>query len=490
MCFAFKKMLLEDYEQHGDILRCLKMYIGFLMEYAFVTPKDDSYRRFTDWQIADMCMSTYNPKIDTSEEPLETLWRWSRRLGKTQKETVLAVLGALMDYKVVWRATYTDQLQQAGAWFNMNPFVRENKISSKNIVGVYGSPDINIAVLSEAKVASRGADWLFYDEGGWCFTDHKKYEYYEASRAMIMDSQDKRITHVSTPAKKTSFRNAWEFLKKQEHKLNTTLTSHHPWSDSTWITQKAIDRERELHSDCPWYIQQNYDAEWVVPGGAVFTNIIEEGDPNGPRKPDGTLKFYNGFLEAFKNKWGVQHWGVDFNGQNTQHYRIGINYDADYVYVLEETKFLDLWELDGLSGTTEVEDGLFNNVFTDQLKRMGVQPPVRYAAWGGKQGKYDSAKQANYDTRKQARVQELQNRKIVINKHDCPTTLKNLHEAGFDKNSRLPKLAKQQDQHGLDALLHAMHKSSGGGIYISQRGRYKNVNPFFSGGVKRQELKI
>jgi len=418
-------------------------------------------------------MSTYNEKIDTSEEPLETLWRWSRRIGKSQKLSALAVFGALMDLMIVWRATYTDQLQQAGAWFDMNPFVRENKIGTKNLIGVYGSPDINIAVLSEAKVASRGADWLIYDEGGWCFTEHKKYEYYEASRAMIMDSQDKRITHASTPAKMTSFHNAFMFLEKQEHKLDTTLTSHHPWSDSTWITKKAIDRERELHSDCPWYIQQNYDALWIIYGGAVFTNVIEEGDPNS------YPSFKNGFLEEMKLKRGITNWGVDFNGESTQHYRVGIVYDDYYVYVLEETKFLDLLELDDLIGSVEVEDGLFNNVFTDQLRRMGI--PVRYAAWGGKQGKYDSAKQANYDTRKQARVQELQNRKgIVINKRTCPMTWKNLLEAGNDKNSRLPKLAKRPDQHGLDALLHAMHKSSGK-IYVPSRYKKERRNPLLGG---------
>ena len=40
----------------------------------------------------------YN-NIDIALEPLETGWRWSRRIGKSQKLTALAVFGALMDLK-------------------------------------------------------------------------------------------------------------------------------------------------------------------------------------------------------------------------------------------------------------------------------------------------------------------------------------------------------------------------------------------------------
>ena len=447
VCTNFKKVLLEDYEEHADIIRCLMAYLGFLTEHAFTTRNDNSYGKFTEWQIKDMCMSTYNPKIDTSKAILETLWRWSRRIGKSQKLTALAVFGALMDLKIVWRATFADQLGQAGQWFNMNPFVWENRITSLNKVSVYGSPDINIAVLSEAKVASRGADWIFYDEGGWCEKGKKKYEYYEASRAMVMDSQNARITHASSPAKLTAFHEAELNLKKEEYSLGTTLTSWHPWSDSTWITKEKIERERLAHADCIWYVDQNYEALWVIYGGAVFSNMIEEGDPRYP-------KFPHGFLEAYKNKYGVANWGVDFNGEDTQHYRIGIVYDDNYVYVLEETKFLDLWELDKLIGSTEVEDGLYNNRFTDQLKRMGLG--VIYRSWS--------------EEIKHSRVGALNQRKIVVNRQTSPMVWKNVLEAAFDRSSRLPKLAKNTEQHGLDGLLHAIHEASGNIVVPS---RYK-----------------
>lgn len=454
VCVNFKKVLLEDYEKHDDILRCLDAYLGFLMEFC-----KEKYGQFTQWQIDDLRMATHNPKVDVGKTALETLWRWTRRGGKSQKLTALATFGSLMDLRVVWRATFTDQLGQASEWFNLNPFVSENRITSLNKIGIYGSPDINIAVLSEAKVASRGADWLIYDEGGWCFKDHKKNEFYVASRPMIGASEFKRITHASTPAKMTAFHDAAMFLEKEEAKLDTQFQSWHPWSHTTWISKEWVEQERLLHYDCPWYVDQNYEALWVVYGGAVFTNVIEEGDPNYPQYPIG-------YLEAYKNKYGAANWGVDFNGEDVQHYRVGIVYDENFVLILEETKFLDLWELSKLEGSTEVEDGLFNTQFTEQTKRMGL--PLIYKAWN--------------EAEKQERVAQLCNRKIVVNKRECPTTWKNLLEAGYDKNSRLPKLEKRTDQHGLDALLHALHTSTGK-IYIPSR-RGSNKSPLL-GGTRR-----
>lgn len=434
VCINFKKVLWEDYEERDqDIIRSLMIYISFLMQHS---PAD--YGKFAPWQVADMCMSTYNPKVDITKTALETLWRYSRRGGKSQKLTALSVFGSLMDLKMVWRATYADQLGQASEWFNMNPFVSDNKITSSNTVRVFGSPDINISVLSEAKVASRGADWLIYDEGGWCFKNHKKHEYYVASRPMLAASQTKRITHASTPAKMTSFHDASINLEKTEAKLNTKLTSWHPWGDCPWISKEWVEQERQLHSDCAWYVDQNYEALWVIYGGAVFNNVILEGDPSYPAYP-------LGFLQAMKETQGIDFWGVDFNGEDTQHFRIGIKYDINNVYVLEETRFLDLWQLDGLLGSLELEDGMYNNKYTAQTKRMGIN--ARYKQW-------------NEDS-KHLRVGALQERNIIINKTTCPITYKNLLEAALDKNSRLPKLEKRSDQHGLDGLLHAMHVGGG-----------------------------
>lgn len=449
VCIKFKKQLLDLYNKSSDLVNTFYAYLGFLIEHT----KNKRYVQFTKWQIEDMLMSIYNPKIDTSRVALETAWNYSRRGGKSRGLTIVAVFFSLLDKLVIWRSPHTDQLGQCTEWFNMNPFVAAEHVSTQNTVEVYNSPDINISVLSAGRVASREADVLIYDEMGWCFKDLKLYEFYKASRPMIAASDFKHIIHASTPALYTVFHDEWEFLKGWEAELETKLTSYHPWHDCPWITPEWVESERISHSDCSWYIDQNYEALFVIYGGNVFdrNKIILVGDPRYPEYP--------------KNYWRYSYkicvGGVDFNGENTQHYLVIVYFDDKYVHILEEIKFLDLWLLDkyitkGLS--LELEEGMFNTQFTDQTRRMGLS--CIYQEW-------------NEDI-KQNRVREVQERIIIIDKDKCPVTYKNILEAGYDEKSRLPKLAKRTDQHGLDALLHCMHENSGK-IHFRDRSKQKNL---------------
>jgi len=454
-CILFKTELLKVYKKKGIIVAFFA-YLGFLAEFC----KDKRYTEFTDWQIADMCMSLINDKIDNSREALETLWNYTRRGGKSRGLTIIAVFFALLGLMVVWRAPHSDQLIQAAEWFSMNPFVEEQKIRTQFRVGVFGSPEISVAVLSEGRIASREADVLIYDEGGSIMTWHQNYDYYRNSRPMIAASRNKYIIHASTDSQGSVFNETFKELQIKEHYHETRYTSVHPWRDTTWITQEWIEQEKKSHLNCSWYIDQNYNCIAVVRGGRIFTNLILVGNPRFPDFPYGCMDDMVG-----------EYYGVDFNGENTGHYIVNIAYDDKYVYVLSETVFWDLSDLFQYENySVEVEDGLFNNAFTDQLKRMGLS--CLYQQW-------------NEDL-KTVRVQELVNREIVIDQYLTPVTYKNLLEAGWDENQRLPKLAKRTDQHGLDALLHAIHGVEGK-IYVKNIaaeekdlfGRLKIKNPIY-----------
>ena len=326
---------------------------------------------------------------------------------------------------------------------------------------VYGSPDINISVLSAGKVASREADILIYDEGGWVFKHLALYEFYKASRPMVAASQYRHIVHASTPARNTAFHEEWESLQDLELKLNTKFVSTHTHEDCDWITEEWIEMEREKNSDTPWYVDQNYNCMFVVYGGAVFTNIIALGDAHFPEFP-------YGYLDKIK----PQYAGVDFNGEITGHYIIKIDYNDNFVFVLEEKKFTELRDLlDDSVGriSIEVEDGQFNIPFCNDLRRMGFAGI--YQEW-------------NAD-KKHTRVQELRNRVIIIDKLKCPLTYRNLMEASYDQGERLPKLEKRTDQHGLDGLLHAIHDRSGV-IYTPQH--VSKVRELFGGDGRENPL--
>jgi len=206
---------------------------------------------------------------------------------------------------------------------------------------------------------------------------------------------------------------------------------------------------------------------WVVYGGAVFSNYIALGDPHYPEYPYG-----------FLDKFHPTHAGVDWNGEITGHYLIKIAYDDNFVYVLSEDVFWDLNEIGKLCNfnrwfderiiSLEVEDGLYNIPFANDCRRLGY--PAIYKQWGGaKRSKTINIKD-NEESDKMVRISALKKRTIIIDKLKCPITYKNLQEAAYDQNSRLPKLEKRTDQHGLDGLMHAIHES-GGKIHF--RKRYK-----------------
>lgn len=457
-CVKFQSQIREYYDKTQDDISTFRYYLGFIKTFA-----PERYACFTRWQRKDMEMSIYNPNIDTTKEVLETAWNYSRRGGKSRGLTVLAVFFALIGKLVIWRSPHADQLGQASQWFDMNPFVKKVSINNLNKVEVYGSPDINISILSAGKVASREADVLIYDEGGWVFKHLALYEFYKASRPMVAASRYRHIIHASTPARNTAFHEEWQNLKQLEIKLNTKFTSMHPDSDCEWITDEWIEMEREKNSDTPWYVDQNYKCLFVVYGGAVFENIIELGNLHFPEFP-------YGFMDNMEAKFA----GVDFNGDVVGHYLIKIDYNDNFVFVIEEVNFKDLDVIIETSRTkinkgwgtmsVEVEDGQFNIPFCNDLRKLGFDGI--YQEW-------------NAD-KKHTRVQELRNRVIVIDPLKCPMTYKNLMEASYDQNERLPKLEKRTDQHGLDGLLHAIHDRSGT-IYSPQH--VKKVRKLFGGSM-------
>ena len=79
---------------------------------------------------------------------------------------------------------------------------------------------------------------------------------------------------------------------------------------------------------------------------------------------------------------------------------------------------------------------------------------------------------------KHSRLQELVDRKIVINRHKTPILWKNMLEAGWDEKHPRPKLKKRPDQHGLDALMHAMNGTYGN-VDVILRGFKKTKRNLF-----------
>lgn len=439
----FTKQLNELYSKGTHILVLFDMYLGFLAVFADRPNTPDKYRLslWTSWQIADMKMSIHNDKIDTTIIILETAWLYGRREGKTRGLTIIAVFFTLLGYQVAWRAPHGEQLKKASFWFSCNPFVKKVMLTSDNTIRVYYSLSISIAPMTTGRVAGSDCDILIYDEGGWIPKRLQSYELYLTSRPMVSNSIFKHIIHASTAARDTAFQEAWDNIEEQEIEYDITLTSLHDCEDCPWIPPEFIEQESKKFPK--WYIDMNYYCIWTVPHGAIFEKIILVGSAHQKDK-------YPQFDSAFLYKVSAKRCGVDHNAgdESGPHYLVTGSYDDNFVYVLDEYTFTELTFLfderfQYLS--MEIEDGLFNTQFTKQEKRLGVSAIYQEFSEG----------------LKMERIQIIRERTIIIDKERAPLTYKNILNAAQDKNSRLLKLEKRTDQHGLDCVIHFMHPEGG-----------------------------
>ena len=432
----FADQLLEMYESGlYHILDLFRMYMGFISVYGGHAGRKDM-RLITPWQMKDMEMSIWNDKIDYTREPLETVLNENRRSGKTEFRTVLAVFFALLNKEVKWRSAYMRQQKEAKIWLHLNPFV-DRINNQENLVYLKGQTyyPIDIAVLSPGNVTGVECDVVFFDEGGWVFRNLQLYEAYRNARPMVAPSDFKHIIHLSTPARYSAFQEAWDDVNTYAEKLGTTLTVLRTWRDCPWITKEFIEYERRMNSDCPWYVAQNYEGIFVVYGGAVFTKFYDINDSSYV-----TDELYDAFRKAKPS-----HGGVDWNGEFTKHYLVLGKLLGDYIFFLDEQKFTDIKYLERFDTryiSIEVEDDdPFSKPYADDCKKLGLK--VNYFGWN--------------DEAKMQRVHYIQERIAIMDKRKCPTLWKNMQEAAFDQTSRLPKMEKRTDQHGIDAGMHMCH---------------------------------
>ena len=454
------KQLRAEYKKGVHIIQLFKFYLGFLAMFCNDPDDDKALGRFTKWQIDDMIMCIYNAKVDTVKRILEVFLLYTRRGGKTRNLTIIAVFLAILGYKVMWRASFTDQLNMAKFWFGKNPFfIRAIMGQQDNRIEILHSPAINFDVIAPGKTQSRGVDVLIIDEECMIVKDSAKYDIYEKLRACVLDSRFKHILHGTTSELNTVAEINFFFLKDQEVRDNTRYTAERDCDWCDWITPEVIEGERLLHEDDPYYVDMQYYLKWTVPGGKVFNNIIREGDPKYPEYP-------LGFLDKIVPQFG----GVDFNGDINEHYLVLCDYNDHFVYITHEIKFTDLEELfklDYQNISLELEDGLYNDQFTKQTKAKGLRC-IYNLNWTGEKG----------GDKKMIRVQELRNRLIIINKGRCPQTWKNLNQCAWNRFKLRTEIVKTKDQHGLDALLHAMHPYGGSADLYGGYKRAEERMPF------------
>ena len=381
-------------------------------------------------------------------ENYKTQWHRTRRGGKSMGLANLAVFYAIILFgyrankgKVVWRAPYSDQLQQAQEWLKQNPFVM--RISSENDVYILDSPTCDMGSLTSGKVASKGASVFIMDEYKKVNKGHKMYADAKEAYGMLAegDNAQKRMISASTGQRLTEFHD--QYLSGEwEYSLI-------PWKLCPWITEDFIESERKGNLQDPWYILQEYDCVWVNRGGAAFNNIYIV---NMEEKTiiNGADRWKFGDHPFFPLNWTFpqpRKAGVDFN-ESSGHYLVVGSVDDEAIYVNFERVLGTIAELKayGHIYRMEIESGPFkmNMLCAQECRQLDI--PCYEAVWT--------------DILIAQRFKILRSKMIIVDYLTAQATLTNLEEAVFDENARESKLKKRPDQHGLDALMHMIHNYS------------------------------
>lgn len=429
---SFARDLNERYRAGTwSAVECFYAYLGFLYKFG-----GEDIRELVDWQVRDMIAAIENAKVDYRIETLEILWVRSRRSGKTMCATILAIFYVLLGYRVRWFTPGKGQMKAARMWFKQNPFfVRE--VKSEHAFHVVGEKHALIwnVLASHQQVTGDECDCLFYDEGGDVEKDLKVYENYEDSRPFVANSDFAHILHFSTPARFTALHEAKENLERLERERGTQLIFVRDWTWCPWTKRARVRAEADRHPEDPYFIQKNYKCRWVVYGGAIFTegkDFIDVRDA----PPE---------LQRAWEEMEATHGGVDWNGEATQHYLVPIAFTDKVIFVKDEIKFWGFNALKDVHRDIHLElesDDPFSNRYADDALEEGVLGA--YVGWD--------------DELKMEKVRQVKKRLVVVDKAVSQTLWRNLQEAAYDRKKRLPTLEKRPDQHGLDALLHAMHE--------------------------------
>lgn len=389
----------------------------------------------------------------------ETLDHRSRRGGKTLKLSHMLVFFSELGFgagslagKVIYRCPFDNQIKGLRQWLKKNPFFVKDRRQVGEIDLLDHIEPLDVSLLSEGKTTGLECAVLVEDEystipKGTVMEGHAKQ-----ARAFLAKgaTETKRHIHASSGRVNTVFEDDYHFL----YEFDPDACISMPWWECPWITQDYIEKERARNFDAAYFIEEQFECKWVCATGQFFDqsklHIIGQT-----------------CTDEFIRSHGIKPTsaGIDFNGASVGHICYEVCWDQDHtIYVFKERIFQHVREIADyiranpminveVEGCESGRGGGYNAGFADHLQEYEVR--CSYQDW-------------TEENVKRHRLALLQKCDVVVYP-DCKWFLKNFKESTFDPKGDTdgrPKLLKTADQHGLDAVLHAL--ATGGTIDFAQ----------------------
>lgn len=357
-----------------------------------------------------------------------------------------------------WYSTSEDQLDQPREYFDHildHSFLKYCIRRRKTFLVVFKNyGKLKLTILTAKKARSGRADFAVFDEEAGLITQKEK-ELYDAAIGVLSGTWFGLRGHISTPCMGSKFKENHDQCKQLEYKTGRVHTFKLPWWDAGFLAKNKEFYEQEERTKPRWWYLQEYCAEFTIPMGAVFQNVIYESyTVEVNRMIDGMPKCS----------------GVDWNpaaGHVRSTVRWSDKYDAvvvvgeamfstGYARELKQQEFYALAPFFTNGNRIVLEDGGINIPYIDWFHDMHEE--FRFN-WRDQQ--YTTEEWDNQDIHKMAAcVYIIQNGiTIYCDKIRFPKTAKQIEECAWDKDALgNPKLKKDpaNSPHYLDAFLHAI----------------------------------
>lgn len=357
-----------------------------------------------------------------------------------------------------WFSTSEDQLDQPKEYFDYiieNSFLRFiTKKKTNTLVRFKHGGKLKLSILTKKKVRSGRGDFVTVDEEA-----QAEEAFYNACIGIISGSVFGFVSHISTPQKATVFETNHDKLRRREYTTKQKLVYLKPWWDIAFLERNRAFYEEEKKTKPDWWYRQEYCAEFTLPMGAVFQNVVYD-------VYDLINNRYELKIPLILDKRIVS--GLDWNPvsghwlaggvwtENQQGFLVthAVPIAVGYSYKLQQEAYLKIKEYAIHRKRLCMESGGINEEYVSWFKdwfgrdKAKRDVHVLYEDW-------DSS-----GINKTNAVLSMLDKTIYVDRMRFPELAKQIEDSQWDKDADTPKLKKDpvNSPHALDAFLHGINK--------------------------------
>lgn len=408
-----------------------------------------------EWQVR-----FHEKKLGVINLPIylrEILDKRARGESKTFDTMELALYLSHIGFVGIWFGAAKDQIEQPKKYMK---FIIENSYLKylvadllKESVSFQTGGSLKLKNLTEMNARSSRADFIIYDEEAQADKDA-----YNAAINILAGSELGLIIHISTPCKATVFEENYNRLQRREVMHNEQFIFSRTWQDASWLRAKSDWYEEQEKILPKWYFDQEHMAEFTLPMGSVFRNVVYD------------------VYELINNKWELKHdlvihpkmvSGLDWNPV-AGHWIVGghwvnnmrgflvthaIPIAVGYSHELMQDAYMKIKYYAIHNHILQIESSGINEAYVNWFKgwfnrdRAKRDVAVRYEEW-------DSA-----GVNKMNAVLGMLDKTIYVDRIRFAELADQIENCQWDSEATEPKIEKDpvDSPHALDAFLHAVN---------------------------------